>query len=117
MLGFAVGHLYYFLTVLYPLAGGRFNFGTPLWVHKLVAFWGVGYQQNAPIPRKDTAVPDVFQGRGRGLGGARTSASTQAQPSSSEQAQPNQGNDGVAFRGRSYRLDGGRQQVFFSLIN
>ncbi|KAH7853441.1 hypothetical protein Vadar_002440 [Vaccinium darrowii] len=26
LLGIAVGHLYYFLTVLYPLAGGRFNF-------------------------------------------------------------------------------------------
>lgn len=114
LLGIAVGHLYYFLTVLYPLAGGRFNFGTPLWVHKLVAFSGVGYQQNAPVPRQDTAVPEVFQGRGRRLGGTRTSASTQAQPSSSQQAQtnaaaqPNQGNDGVGFRGRSHRLDGGR---------
>ncbi|KAG5558306.1 hypothetical protein RHGRI_008287 [Rhododendron griersonianum] len=62
LLGMAAGHLYYFLTVLYPLAGG-------------------------------------------------SHASTEAQPSSSVQAQPNaaaqpnQANDGLAFRGRSYRLD------------
>ncbi|KAG5558309.1 hypothetical protein RHGRI_008290 [Rhododendron griersonianum] len=113
LLGMAAGHLYYFLTVLYPLSGGRFSLKTPHWVHKLVAYWGVGFQQNAPVTR-NTAADVAFQGRSRRLGGTRTSASTQAQPSSSEQeqqnaaAQPNQANDGVAFRGRSYRLDGRR---------
>ncbi|KAE9465036.1 hypothetical protein C3L33_03060, partial [Rhododendron williamsianum] len=62
LLGMAAGHLYYFLTVLYPLAGGS--------------------------PASTEAQP---------------SSSVQAQPNAA--AQPNQANDGLAFRGRSYRLD------------
>ncbi|CBI38645.3 unnamed protein product, partial [Vitis vinifera] len=42
ILGMVAGHLYYFLTVLHPLAGGKNILKTPLWVHKLVAFWGKG---------------------------------------------------------------------------
>eukprot|EP00262_Sarcandra_glabra_P008414 TRINITY_DN21939_c0_g1_i1.p1 TRINITY_DN21939_c0_g1~~TRINITY_DN21939_c0_g1_i1.p1 ORF type:complete len:240 (+),score=21.72 TRINITY_DN21939_c0_g1_i1:98-817(+) len=67
LIGLAVGHLYYFLTVLYPLSGGRNILKTPLWVHKLVMRWGKGTQVNSPV---------------------------QPNPSA-----------GVAFRGRSYRLN------------
>ncbi|CAL5404819.1 unnamed protein product [Camellia sinensis] len=89
LLGMAAGHLYYFLTVLYPLSGGRFTFfNTPLWT-------GV-----------------AFQGRGRRLDGNRASSSTQprANAASEEQtnasAQRNQDDGGGAFRGRGRRLDG-----------
>ncbi|RZC10031.1 Derlin-1 isoform B [Glycine soja] len=33
IVGMIAGHLYYFLTVLHPLAGGKFKFKTPLWVY------------------------------------------------------------------------------------
>ncbi|KAL6952906.1 hypothetical protein U1Q18_043185 [Sarracenia purpurea var. burkii] len=105
LLGMAAGHLYYFLTVLYPLAGGRYAFKTPLWVQKLVAFWGEGYQMNAPV-RKNPAAGVAFQGRSYRLSGSRTTTSTQGQTSTSGHSpQPNQA-DGVAFRGRSYCLNG-----------
>ncbi|KAF8412441.1 hypothetical protein HHK36_000405 [Tetracentron sinense] len=68
IIGMVAGHLYYFLTVLHPLAGGKFILKTPLWVHKFVAYWGEGTQINSPV---------------------------QPDPSA-----------GVAFRGRSYRLNG-----------
>lgn len=38
LLGMAAGHLYYFLTVLYPLSGGRFSLKTPHWVYPLYSF-------------------------------------------------------------------------------
>ncbi|KAA8533897.1 hypothetical protein F0562_031414 [Nyssa sinensis] len=47
ILGIAAGHLYYFLTVLHPLAGGKNICKTPLWVHMLVAYWGQGIQLNS----------------------------------------------------------------------
>ncbi|XWS26755.1 hypothetical protein CRYUN_Cryun26dG0057400 [Craigia yunnanensis] len=72
LLGIIAGHLYYFLTVLHPLATGKVILKTPMWVHKLVARWRIG----AP-----------------------------AQPSSRAVAQPDR-STGVAFRGRSYRLNG-----------
>ncbi|XP_022749867.1 derlin-1-like isoform X1 [Durio zibethinus] len=72
LLGIIAGHLYYFLTVLHPLATGKVILKTPMWVHKLVARWRIG----AP-----------------------------AQPSSRAVAQPDN-STGVAFRGRSYRLNG-----------
>jgi len=33
ILGMVAGHIYYFLTVLHPLAGGNFKLKTPLWVY------------------------------------------------------------------------------------
>ncbi|XVF88650.1 hypothetical protein PTKIN_Ptkin19aG0067900 [Pterospermum kingtungense] len=72
LLGIIAGHLYYFLTVLHPLATGKVILKTPMWVHKLVARWRIG----AP---------------------AQTSSRAAAQPDRST---------GVAFRGRSYRLNG-----------
>ncbi|KAF3950318.1 hypothetical protein CMV_023912 [Castanea mollissima] len=62
ILGMVVGHLYYFLTVLHPLAGGKFILKTPLWVHKLVAFWGMGTQMNTPVQR-DPSAGVAFRGR------------------------------------------------------
>ncbi|PSS33204.1 Derlin-1 like [Actinidia chinensis var. chinensis] len=109
LLGMAAGHLYYFLTVLYPLSGGKYTFKTPLLVHKLVAYWGKGYQMNAPV-QKNPAAGVAFQGRSYRLNGTRTSASTRTQSNNSDQtqtdapAEPNQA-DGIAFRGRSYRLN------------
>jgi Derlin-2/3 len=42
LLGIFAGHLYYFLTVLHPLATGKRYLHTPKWVHKLVAKWRIG---------------------------------------------------------------------------
>lgn len=33
IIGMVAGHLYYFLTVLHPLAGGKYVLKTPLWVY------------------------------------------------------------------------------------
>ncbi|XP_077236643.1 derlin-1.1-like isoform X1 [Tasmannia lanceolata] len=67
LMGIVAGHLHYFLTVIYPLSSGRNILKTPLWVHKLVMFWGEGAQINSPVDPNPSA--------------------------------------GVAFRGRSYRLN------------
>ncbi|KMT03227.1 hypothetical protein BVRB_8g197750 [Beta vulgaris subsp. vulgaris] len=50
-LGIVAGHLYYFLTVLHPLAGGKNILKTPAWVHKIVARWRIG----APVPSRPAA--------------------------------------------------------------
>uniref|UniRef100_A0A7N2KWX1 Derlin n=1 Tax=Quercus lobata TaxID=97700 RepID=A0A7N2KWX1_QUELO len=52
LLGIIAGHLYYFLTVLHPLAGGKNILETPMWVHKIVARWQIGAQ---PISRAQPA--------------------------------------------------------------
>lgn len=36
ILGMVAGHLYYFLTVLHPLAGGKFMLKTPLLVYPFI---------------------------------------------------------------------------------
>ncbi|XWS47697.1 hypothetical protein CRYUN_Cryun13aG0006300 [Craigia yunnanensis] len=111
IIGMVAGHLYYFLTVLHPLAGGKYVFKTPLWVHKLVAYWGEGIQVNSPVQR-DPSAGVAFRGRSYRLNGNRRQTST---PSEQEQEQQNQTNssarqpnsgDGVVFRGKSYRLSG-----------
>jgi len=38
ILGMVAGHLYYFLTVLHPLAGGKFKFNTPLLVYPFLLY-------------------------------------------------------------------------------
>ncbi|XP_043721846.1 derlin-1 isoform X1 [Telopea speciosissima] len=66
LLGIIAGHLYYFLTVLHPLAGGKNILKTPLWVHKLVARWGLGSQRNTNAqPDRTTGV--AFRGRSHRL--------------------------------------------------
>ncbi|CAL5201145.1 unnamed protein product [Lathyrus oleraceus] len=111
ILGMLAGHLYYFLTVLHPLAGGKFKFNTPLLVHKVVAYWGEGTQMNAPVQSNPSA-GIVFRGRSNRLGGTQTTTRSTSHEtsgndssSSSSTRQQNQG-DGVAFRGKSYRLNG-----------
>ncbi|XP_044463662.1 derlin-1-like [Mangifera indica] len=71
LLGIIAGHLYYFLTVLHPLATGKNLLKTPKWVHKLVARWRIG----APSINRDqsTAQPErttgAFRGRSYRLNG------------------------------------------------
>ncbi|KAK9292318.1 hypothetical protein L1049_020284 [Liquidambar formosana] len=104
ILGIVAGHLHYFLTVLYPLSGGKYVFKTPLWVHKVVAFWGEGSQFNTPVQR-DPSAGITFRGRSYRLNGTQTSTPAQAQTNTSQQQQPNPAAGGP-FTGRSYRLNG-----------
>ncbi|KAK8550439.1 hypothetical protein V6N13_118957 [Hibiscus sabdariffa] len=62
LMGIIAGHLYYFLTVLHPLAGGRNIIFTPKLVHKLVARARLGYPTNAHVPQ-DRATGVAFTGR------------------------------------------------------
>ncbi|CAM8892618.1 unnamed protein product [Rhodiola kirilowii] len=78
LLGIVAGHLYYFLTVLYPLAGGKNILKTPLWVHRIVQRYRIGF----PWPSNAAAAAATQGGRDM-----NTSSSTS-----------------TAFRGRSYRL-------------
>ncbi|XP_028058680.1 derlin-1 isoform X4 [Camellia sinensis] len=68
LLGIVAGHLYYFLTVLHPLAGGKNILKTPMWVHKLVARWGIGAPTNSHA-QPDRTQGVTFRGRSYRLGG------------------------------------------------
>nr|XP_043635000.1 derlin-1-like [Erigeron canadensis] len=105
LLGIGVGHLYYFMTVLYPLAGGSNFCKTPIWVHKLVAYWGRGYQMNSPI-RRDTSRGVAFQGRSRRVGGTMSASTREQRNTSDGQTNTPKPPNGGAFSGRSRRLDG-----------
>ncbi|OWM90961.1 derlin-1 [Punica granatum] len=64
LLGIIAGHLYYFLTVLHPLATGKQILRTPRWVHKLVARYRLGQRPlvNARTePERTTGA--TFRGR------------------------------------------------------
>lgn len=68
LMGILAGHVYYFLTVLHPLAGGKNILKTPMWVHKLVARFRIG----APTinrPQSDSTGDTVFRGRSYRVGG------------------------------------------------
>ncbi|XP_015949699.1 derlin-1-like [Arachis duranensis] len=109
ILGMLAGHLYYFLSVLHPLAGGKIKFKTPLWVHKIVAYWGEGTQVNAPV-QSNPSSGIVFKGRSHRLGGSQATSNTKGNDnnnnaSSSQQQNHDKGDNGIAFRGRSYRLN------------
>ncbi|KAI4384712.1 hypothetical protein MLD38_002830 [Melastoma candidum] len=114
ILGMVAGHLFYFLTVLHPLSGGKFILKTPLWVHKVVAFWGEGIQVNSPVQR-DQSAGGAFRGRGHRLGGGR-STSNAGNSGHAETGTATTGQQrgtyaaagGSAFQGRGYRLNGGR---------
>nr|DAD48888.1 TPA_asm: hypothetical protein HUJ06_018825 [Nelumbo nucifera] len=62
LLGIIAGHLYYFITVLHPLSGGKNILKTPIWVHKLVARWGIGHQPSMSS-QSDRAAGVAFRGR------------------------------------------------------
>lgn len=102
LLGIGVGHLYYFLTVLHPLAGGNNYLKTPIWVHKLVMYWGKGYQMNSPVQR-DPAAGVAFRGRGRLVGTTTSSTTRDSREGETNTSTPQ---NGGAFRGRGRRLDG-----------
>lgn len=109
ILGMVAGHLYYFLTVLHPLAGGKFNLKTPFLIHKLVAYWGEGTQFNSPVQR-DPSAGTAFRGRSYRLNSSQTNTRerTQTRRRSSPSPPPpppQQGSNQPAFSGRSYRLD------------
>ncbi|KAL5697729.1 hypothetical protein ACHQM5_028846 [Ranunculus cassubicifolius] len=67
LLGILAGHLYYFLTVLHPLAGGKNILRTPNWVHKLATRCGITYRPTGEAVRPDRTTGGVFSGRGRRL--------------------------------------------------
>ncbi|BAT72888.1 Derlin-1 protein [Vigna angularis] len=74
LLGIVAGHLYYFLTVLHPLAGGKNILKTPMWVRKLVGRWRIGMQpisrsQAANNPQPESGSGVAFRGRSYRLGG------------------------------------------------
>ncbi|XAR67070.1 hypothetical protein NMG60_11013499 [Bertholletia excelsa] len=67
LLGIIAGHLYYFLTVLHPMATGKTILRTPLWVQKLVARWRIGAPATTHAqPDRGTGV--AFRGRSYRLG-------------------------------------------------
>ncbi|GMH18053.1 hypothetical protein Nepgr_019894 [Nepenthes gracilis] len=63
LLGMFAGHLYYFLTVLHPLAGGKNILKTPTWVHKLVRRWRIGAPPSVQEaqPERTTTCPVRLQ--------------------------------------------------------
>lgn len=65
LLGIMVGHLYYFFSVLHPLATGKNYLKTPKWVHRIVARFRIGMQANAPVrpPANGNAGTGAFRGR------------------------------------------------------
>lgn len=69
LLGIIAGHLYYFLTVLHPLAGGRNILKTPLWMHKLVARWRIGAPPANIRAQPENNTSGVFRGRSYRVGG------------------------------------------------
>lgn len=71
-MGIIAGHLYYFLTVVHPRTGGRNILKTPIWVHRLVARWGIGMQTNTPTPVRPSSGSSsstAFRGRSYRLNG------------------------------------------------
>ncbi|XP_010249470.1 PREDICTED: derlin-1-like [Nelumbo nucifera] len=68
LLGILAGHIYYFFTVLHPLAGGKNILKTPVWVNKLVARWNVGPNANSSS-QPDRAAGVAFRGSSYRLNG------------------------------------------------
>ena len=65
LMGIFVGHVYYFLSVLYPLNSGRNLLKTPGFVHQLVAWADIGHTPAQPAYRPTYG---AFRGRGQRLG-------------------------------------------------
>ncbi|KAL5572524.1 hypothetical protein UlMin_022121 [Ulmus minor] len=71
LLGIIAGHLYYFLTVLHPLAGGKNMLKTPMWVHRIVARWRIGAAQpsSRTQAQPESNTGGAFRGRSYRLSG------------------------------------------------
>ncbi|KAE8669172.1 Derlin-1 [Hibiscus syriacus] len=72
LLGIIAGHLYYFLTVLHPLATGKVLLKTPMWVRKLVGRWRIGVPtqpSSRPSAQPDSSTGVAFRGRSYRLSG------------------------------------------------
>jgi len=68
LFGILVGHLYYFLTSIHPLAGGMDLLRTPQFFKKFIDKTYGGYGFVNPNYAAPAAQPRVFQGRGQRLG-------------------------------------------------
>ncbi|CAA2993325.1 derlin-1-like [Olea europaea subsp. europaea] len=62
LLGIIAGHLYYFLTVLHPMAGGKNILKTPILIQNLVARWRIGAPGNYSSQPERTS-GGAFRGR------------------------------------------------------
>ncbi|CAI5472042.1 unnamed protein product [Closterium sp. Yama58-4] len=97
--GIVAGHIYYFLTAVYPRTGGAQLIRTPLWVHRLVAQWAVlapnMVQPQAPPRPTPARGPAMAAGGGRAAGGGAAGTAGGV----------GGGSGGAVFRGRAYRLD------------
>lgn len=71
LLGIIAGHLYYFLTVLHPLATGKYLLKTPNWVQKLVRKYRIGAPPPSARAQPDTTTSTggAFRGRSYRLNG------------------------------------------------
>ncbi|XP_068648271.1 derlin-1-like [Aristolochia californica] len=69
LLGIVAGHMYYFFSVLYPLAGGPNLLRTPLWVHKLVARMGLEGPSYPGAAQANRTAGTTFRGRSYRLNG------------------------------------------------
>lgn len=70
VMGILMGHMYWFLTDVYPLASGRHIVRTPAWLSRLCLQYGIG---RVPIQAVNLVNPSdvgfrAFSGRGRRLG-------------------------------------------------
>ena len=114
LLGIIAGHLYYFLTVLHPLATGKNYLKTPKWVYPWLDFqmissvffdcclWSLDIvNSNKLVARFRIGAPvaAVRQAGGVGAVGSGTGGGAY----SSARAPP-ESSTNTAFRGRSYRL-------------
>ncbi|PWA64887.1 DERLIN-1 [Artemisia annua] len=66
--GILAGHLYYFFTVLHPLAGGKVMLQTPMWLRKVVAKYRIGAPTNTQT-QATRNTGGAFSGRSYRVGG------------------------------------------------
>eukprot|EP00271_Cylindrocystis_brebissonii_P002551 TRINITY_DN13241_c0_g1_i1.p1 TRINITY_DN13241_c0_g1~~TRINITY_DN13241_c0_g1_i1.p1 ORF type:complete len:282 (-),score=47.44 TRINITY_DN13241_c0_g1_i1:757-1602(-) len=102
LMGIFVGHMYYFLTAVYPMQpGGSQLLTTPAWVYRLVDQWGIA-GATAQRPPAPVARPGPAFGGGQRAGGVGGSPGAPAAPSTPS---PPGSSSSTPFRGRSYRLN------------
>eukprot|EP00270_Netrium_digitus_P021319 TRINITY_DN905_c0_g1_i1.p1 TRINITY_DN905_c0_g1~~TRINITY_DN905_c0_g1_i1.p1 ORF type:complete len:276 (-),score=71.06 TRINITY_DN905_c0_g1_i1:19-846(-) len=100
LLGIAVGHLYYFLTVIYPATSGRVLLQTPFWLHNFVLRQRIGQPPVANPPQPIyPQQPQAAAGRGGGRAAPAASPSPYLyRPGGGG------GSSGSAFTGQGHRL-------------